>query len=234
MLDAWLVGDPVRRSRLAWLLTLYAVVGLIILALVGAGMTLTTVKARETLAQLELQRESIVRLLDATARSLESADGSADRLTTTLGETSDSIARGAGLARAVATAAQGVVAASGLEILGQRPLSMLGDTFGSAAEEATALADSLDATGASLTDTVAGVEDLSEDLSSIGEELGEIRETVAEVDLGSGRVLDVALAVGLLLLLWLAVPALSALWLARRLRHTAIRYAAAEGDAPRS
>ncbi len=233
MLDAWLVDDPVRRSRLAWLLTLYAVVGLIILALVGAGMTLTTVRARETLAQLELQRESIVRLLDATTRALESADGSADRLSSTLGETSDSIARGAGLARSVATAAQAVVTASGLEILGQRPLSTLGDTFGAAAEEATSLADSLDATGASLTETVAGVEELSEDLSSIGEELGDIRDTVADVDLGSGRILGLALAVGLLLLLWLAAPALAALWVARRLRRTALVVAAAENEEPR-
>ncbi len=232
MLDASLVGDPARRSRLAWLLTLYAVVGLLILALVGAGMTIATARARDTLAQLELQRESIVRLLDATIRSLESADDSADRLSSTLGDTSASIARGAALARAVATAAQGVVTASGLEILGQRPLTALGDPFASAATEATALADSLDATDASLSDTVAGVEDLSEELSAIGEELGEIRETVAEVDLGSGRAIELALAVGLLLLLWLAMPALAALWLAQRLRRTAVHHGDAEGDGP--
>jgi len=220
MLDAWLLGDPSRRSRGAWLLTLYAVTGLLILATVGAGMTLATIRARDILAQLALQRDSIVRLLDATAASLDSADASADRLTSTLGDASDSIARGAGLARAVGIAAESVVQASGLEILGQRPLSALGDPFAAAASEATALADSLDSTGASLTGSADGVEELSDDLSAIGAELAEIRETVADVDLRSGAILDLALALGLLLLLWLAAPALGALWLARRLRRT--------------
>jgi hypothetical protein len=232
MLDAWL-GDPARRSRLAWLLTLYATIGLLILALVGAGMTVVTVRARDTLAQLEVQRDSIVRLLEATSRALDSADDSAERLTLTLGDTSDSIARGAGLSRALAAAAQGVVQASGLEILGQRPLTALGDPFASAASEATALADSLDATVASLAGSASGVAELSDDLAAIADELAEIRATVADVDLGSGFVLELALALGLLLLLWLATPALGALWLARRLRRTAARYAPPEGDETR-
>lgn len=233
MLDAWLVGDPVRRSRLAWLLTLYAVVGLLILSMVGVGMTVATVRARDTLTRLEFQRDTVVRLLEATSRSLDSADGSAGQLTLTLGEASDSIARGAGLSRALATAAEGVVQASGLEILGQRPLSALGEPFALAASEATALADSLDATVSSLAGSATGVEDLSDDLSAIAEELTEIRRTVADVDLGSGPALDLALAVGLLLLLWLAAPALAALWLARRLRRTMARYAPAEDDRTR-
>ncbi len=219
MPDAWLIGHPARRSRVAWLLTLYAVVGLLILSTVGVGMTLATLRVRDTLLQLEVQRDSIVRLLDATARSLESADDSADRLTVTLGDSSDSIARGAVLSRSLATAAQGVVQASGLEIFGQRPLTALGEPFAAAASEATALADSLDSTVASLGASAVGVEALSDDLSAIGAELDDIRETAAGIDVGSGRTLDLVLAVGLLLLAWLAVPALAALWLARRLRQ---------------
>lgn len=230
MLEAWLMGDPARRSRLALLLTLYAVVGLLILSLVGAGMTVATLRARDTLLQLELQRDSIVRLLDTTVRALDSADDSAGRLTVTLGDSSDSIARGAVLSRALATAAEGVVQASGLEILGQRPLTALGDPFATAASEATALADSLDSTVASLAASALGVEALSDDLSSIGAELDEIRETAAGIDVGSGRILEVALAVGLLLLVWLAMPALAALWLARRLRGTLARSAPDGGD----
>lgn len=233
MLEARLIADPVRRSRVAWLLTLYAGVGLLILGLVGAGMTLATVRARDTLVQLEAQRDAIVRLLEVTSRSLESADDSADGLTATLGDTSDSIARGAGLSRALATAAQGVVQASGLQILGQQPLSSLGEPFSLAASEATALADSLDATVASLAGSASGVEDLSDDLAAIGQELDEIRATVADIDLGTGLVLELALGVGLLLLLWLATPALAALWLARRFRRTAARYAPEEEVARR-
>ena len=222
MPDAWLMGDPRRRARLAWVLTLYAIIGLLILAVVGAGMTLATMRARDTLRQLEVQRDSIVRLLEATSRSLDSADDSAGRLTSTLGDASDSISRGASLARALATAAGGVVQASGLEILGQRPLVALGEPFALAASEATALADSLDSTVASLSESATGVEDLSDDLTAIAEELSEIRETVTKVDLGSGSLLELALAVGLLLLAWLSAPALAGLWLARRLRRTAV------------
>ncbi len=228
MPDASLMGDPRRRSRLAWVLTLYAIIGLLILALVGAGMTLGTIRARDTLQQLEVQRDSIVRLLEATSRSLDSADDSAGRLTATLGDASDSISRGASLARALATAAGGVVQASGLEILGQRPLVALGEPFALAASEATALADSLDSTVVSLSQSAAGVENLSDDLAAIAEELSEIRETVTEVDLGSGSLLELALAVGLLLLAWLSAPALAALWLARRLRRTTVIRAATD------
>ncbi len=233
MLDSSLTGDPRRRSRLAWLLTLYAVIGLLILAIVAAGMTLATVRARDTLRQLDVQRDSFVRLLESTSRSLDSADDSAEQVTSTLGDASDSIARAASLARALATAAGGVVQASGLEIFGQRPLVALGEPFAAAAQEANALADSLDLTVTSLSGSASGVEDLSSDLAAVAEELDQIRQTVAGVDLESGPALEVALAVGLLLLAWLAAPALAALWLARRLRRTAVRYPAREDDRAR-
>lgn len=211
------MGSARRRRRLGAVLVAYGATGVLIIALVAAGLGLSAARAREVLSRLETQRDSVVALVDTTIDALEEAQTASERLGATLGETNGSLLRGAGLARSLAGAAGSVAQLGGLDILGQRPFEPLAGAFSAAATEATALGTTLDSLATSLDANATDVAALSGDLDAIGKDLGGIRTTLAGVDIGGTGALEMALLVFFLLLVWLLLPAATSLLVGWRL-----------------
>lgn len=220
MLDAWLAGDARRRRRLGRLMIAYGAVGLLILAAVTAGLGYASVRVGDIASRLDTQRDTMVRVLDSVALAIRSAGDSTERLDTTLTTSKTAISDGAALSRLLSEASRSIVGLGTVQILGQQPFTGLAASFGVVADQADALASSLDRTSTALEANASDVSALGDRLDDVSVELEDIRGTLQAVDLEEARAIRLAFLVLIALLVWLALPALIAIWSGRRLTRT--------------
>lgn len=189
-----------RRQRLAgWGLLAYGAAG-VILVVGGAIVGLDAAGRVERLAAaadgtLTAAAESV----RAAADAFRGVDGS-------LAESQASAAGGAELSRDASETLDELSDAMRLSFLGAQPLLPLAGDFATSAEQASALADTLDRVAGSLDRTRADVEDIGTELRALGTQLEVLRGEAAAS--GSAPPLR---ALVLMLLAWLLVPAIGAL-----------------------
>ncbi len=220
MLDAWLAGDARRRRRLGRLMIAYGLVGLLIIVAVASGLGYASIRLGDVASRLDTQRDTMVRVLDSVDRAIRSAGDSTERLDTTLTASKTAISEGAALSRLLSEASRSIVGLGSVQILGQQPFTGLAASFGVVADQAQALASSLDRTSSALEANASDVSALGQRLDDVSAELRGIRRTLAAVDLDGAMAVQLALLVLICLLVWLALPALLAIWIGRRLTRT--------------
>jgi hypothetical protein len=190
----------VRRRLLGWALVLYGVAGLL-LVIGGAGIGLEVAGRVERLAAAA---DGTLTAASSSTRAAAEAFGNVDA---SLAESQASAEGGADLARDASDTLASLAGTMELRILGTQPLLPLAGDFATSAEQASALADTLDRVGASLEGTREDVGGIGDELLELGVQLDGLR---AETGAGAGDAPPVRILV-LLLLAWLLVPALGGL-----------------------
>jgi hypothetical protein len=161
----------VGRATLGWGLVAYGVAGLV-LSIVGFTFGL------DAAGQLERLASATDTTLEAAARSTAAAADSFDSIDASLVNAESSVAQAATLsADAGATLAE-LSAAMNLTIFGAQPLATLADEFADSADQAEALAATLQTSAASVTDVRGDAEAIGAELATLAGELEALRSSV--------------------------------------------------------
>lgn len=184
-----------RRWLLAWALILYGVLGLV-LVLGGAVIGLDVASRIERLTAIADGT------LAAAARSTDVAADALTNVDSSLAESQASADAAAELARDASGTFASLAQAMELSVFGAKPLLPLAGEFEASAEQASALAETLDSVGRSLGDTRTDVTRIGTELDGLSAELGALRDANDT----TGTVPPLRIFV-LLLLAWLLVPA---------------------------
>ena len=154
---------------LGWALIAYGVAG-VALVVVGALGGLEMADRIENLAlRADTTLAAAQRATEATADSFTGVDES-------LGEGEASAAAAAVLAREASATLGSLSLAMNISILGTQPLRPLAADFADSADQASALADTLDGMGASLSDTRGDMIAIGTRLDQLSEELEALRD----------------------------------------------------------
>ena len=183
---------------LGWALIAYGVAG-VALVVVGALGGLEMADRIENLAlRADTTLAAAQRATEATADSFTGVDES-------LGEGEASAAAAAVLAREASATLGSLSLAMNISILGTQPLRPLAADFADSADQASALADTLDGMGASLSDTRGDMIAIGTRLDQLSEELEALRDASST----EGTAPPVRLFVTIVLV-WLGLQAMGA------------------------
>lgn len=188
-----------RRPLLAWGLILYGVLGL---ALVLGG----SVMGLEVASRIERLAATADGTLAAAARSTRAAATAFTNVDSSLSESEASADAAASLSRDASGTLASLARAMELSVFGAQPLLPMAGEFEASAEQASALAETLDRVGGSLGDTRTDVTTIGTELDGLSAELDALREAN-----GSGGAAPPLRLFVLLLLAWLLVPAVGGL-----------------------
>ena len=188
-----------RRPLLAWGLILYGVLGI---ALVLGG----SVMGLEVASRIERLATTADGTLAAAARSTRAAADAFTNVDASLSESEASADAAAFLSRDASGTLASLARAMELSVFGAQPLLPLAGEFEASAEQASALAETLDRVGGSLGDTRADVATIGTELEGLSAELDALREAN-----GTGGAAPPLRLFVLLLLAWLLVPAVGGL-----------------------
>jgi hypothetical protein len=189
----------ISRRTTGRLLIAYAILGFVLVAF-GAFTGL------ELAAQVERLSGTADQALSAAARATDAAADSFTSVDGSLSDAQTSADSAAGLAREAAGSLRSLAASMDVSILGTQPLQGLAAAFEANAEQADALAGTLDSVGASLGDTRTEVARIGPELSSLSEELRTLGTEPEAAAAAPGLRLFVVL-----LLVWLVMQAFASL-----------------------
>ena len=154
----------VSRRGLGWLLVVYGAMGL---ALVTGGAFIgldLAGRVERVAAEADTTLMAAARATEATADAFENVDGS-------LAEARASSDAAAALAREAAGTLASLAVAMELSVFGAQPLQPLAGEFAASADQASALADTLDDVGSSLGDTRTDAARIGPELTTLSEQL---------------------------------------------------------------
>ncbi len=214
---------PLRAvlRRLATGLIAYGVIGLALalialIAVVWAGGRLAAVGSR-----VETQIAAVVETLDRTSVALADAGTSATSFSVTMERTPPVVRQ---TAQAIADVRTDLRSAqnqfSQLQILGQRPLGNVAESFGRMAANLDGLDERLGLIATDLESNRAALLANASSLSALGARLGLVAEDLrgGVVEEGFADLRSSATVLALVLLVWMTIPAAGALWLGWWLR----------------
>lgn len=184
---------------LGWALLAYGIAG-VALVVVGAigGLEMASrvenlaLRADSTLAAAQRATQATADSFTGVDESLRTGEISADGAAT--------------LARDTSATLRSLSLAMSLNILGTQPLQPLAADFAASADQAAALADTLDGVSTSLADTRADMTGIGAELDQLAVELGALRDASST----EGSAPSIRLFV-MMVLVWLALQALGAL-----------------------
>jgi hypothetical protein len=185
-----------RRRLLGWALLLYGLAGV---ALVGGGALV----GLDAAARVERLASAANGTLAAAASSTEAAAEAFANVDGSLAESETSADAAAALARDASATLASLSLAMELSVFGAQPLLPLAGEFDASADQASALAETLDRVAASLGDTRVDVAGIGAQLEGLATELAILRDST-----GTGGDSPPVQALVLLLLAWLMVPAI--------------------------
>ncbi|HYI67527.1 MAG TPA: hypothetical protein VEW95_11425 [Candidatus Limnocylindrales bacterium] len=186
-----------RRRLLAWVLILYGVLGLV-LVVGGAAIGL------DVTARIERLTATADGTLAAAARSTDVAAEAFTNVDASLTESQASADAAAELSRDASVTMASLAQAMELSVFGAQPLLPLAAEFDASAEQASALAGTLDLVAASLGDTRTDVARIGTELAGLSTELSALREANGTSETRTAPPLRIFV---LLLLAWLLIPA---------------------------
>ncbi|MGH2444997.1 MAG: hypothetical protein ACRDGD_03035 [Candidatus Limnocylindria bacterium] len=188
-----------RRRAIGWGLIGYGLVGTLLIV-VGAALGL------DVAGRVERLTTAADDTLAAAARSTRAAADSFANVDGSLSGAQASTDAAAELARDASGTLDALAASMQIFILGTQPLQPLGAEFAASADQAEALAGTLDDVGSSLGATRTDVTRIGVELEGLAGQLEELRASGAE----TGSAPPIRLFV-ILLLAWLAIQAVAAL-----------------------
>lgn len=183
------------RRLLGWSLVLYGLLGLAIV-LGGAVVGL------DVAARVERLASAAGGTLDAAARSTEAAADAFANVDASLADSQLSAEEAADLALEASGTLDSLSRAMELSLFGAQPLLPLAGEFAASADQAAALAETLDRVAASLDETRADVSGIGVELDRLATQLAVLQESS-----GSGGTAPPVRPFVILLLAWLLVPA---------------------------
>lgn len=185
-----------RRRLLGWALLLYGLAGV---ALVAGG----ALAGLDAAGRVERLAAAANGTLEAAALSTEAAAEAFVNVDGSLAESETSADAAAALARDASATLASLSLAMELSVFGAQPLLPLAGEFDASADQASALAETLDRVAASLGDTRVDVAGIGAQLDGLATELAILRGST-----GTGGDPPPVQAFVLLLLGWLMVPAI--------------------------
>lgn len=184
------------RRALGWVLVIYGLLGLMLVA----GGAPTGLALAGTVERLSISADgslrAAIRSTQATADAFVNADFS-------LAEAESSADAAAALARDASGTLGSLALAMEISVFGAQPLLPLAAEFDDSAEQASALAETLDGVASSMGDTRVDVAGIGAELEILSDELDTLREASG----GGASAPPIRLFV-FLLLGWLLVPAI--------------------------
>jgi hypothetical protein len=187
------------RRTIGRLLVAYGVVGFALVALGGLiGLDLA--------ARVEGLSGTATATLEAASRATDAAADAFVDVDSSLEEAVASADAASVLAREASGTLRSLALAMDLTLFGTQPLAQLADEFTASADQAEALAGTLDGVGASLGDTRTDVARIGPELSALGAELTSLGETPNAATAATPLRLFVVL-----LLVWLVMQAAGSL-----------------------
>ena len=187
-----------RRRGLAWGLIVYGVLGI---ALVASGASIGLGLA-ERIEELATAAEGT---LSAAAESTRAAADSFTSVDGSLEQANASATQAAALSREASATLGSLANAMSISILGAQPLLPLADDFNTSADQAEALAGTLDGVATSLGDTQTDVAVIGGELEELSRQIEALQNAAAPGEAPQLRLFVV------LLLAWITVPAAGAL-----------------------
>ena len=187
-----------RRRWFAWGLIVYGILGI---ALVASGATIGLGLA----GRIEELATAADDTLTAAADSTQAASDSFTSIDSSLEQADASARQAADLSREASATLRALADAMSLSILGAQPLVSLADDFSTSADQAAALADTLDGVAESLGATRTDVAAIGEELDGLSRQIEELQGAATRSDAPQLRLFVV------LLLAWITVPAVGAL-----------------------
>lgn len=186
------------RRTLGWMLVAYGAVGV-------ALVVLTAWIGLDVAARVERLATDADATLVAAAGATDAAAESFANIDASLSEAEASSLTAAALARDASATLDALASAMGLSVFGAQPLLPLAAEFTTSAEQATALAGTLDAVAGSLSDTRTDVSLIGPQLELLSDQLAGLAD---DPETSSAPPLRLAVA---LLLAWLFLPAVGSI-----------------------
>lgn len=185
-----------RRRLLGWGLVLYGLAGLVLV--IGGGLV-----GLEVAGRVERLAAAADGTLAAATASVEAASDAFANVDGSLAESQASAEAGAELSREASGTLRSLSVAMELSIFGAQPLRPLAADFETSADQASALAETLERVSSSLDDTRSDVSGIGTELDRLGVELAVLRDST-----GAGGDAPSVRPLVMLLLAWLLIPAL--------------------------
>ena len=185
-----------RRRLLGWGLVLYGLAGVVLV--IGGGLV-----GLEVAGWVERLAAAADGTLAAATASVEAASDAFANVDASLAESQASAEAGAQLSREASGTLRSLSTAMELSIFGAQPLRPLAADFETSADQASALADTLERVGSSMDDTRSDVSGIGTELDNLGVELAVLRDST-----GAGGDASSIRPLVMLLLAWLLIPAL--------------------------
>ena len=185
-----------RRRLLGWGLVLYGLSGVVLV--IGGGLV-----GLEVAGRVERLASAADGTLAAATASVEAASDAFANVDASLAESQASAAAGAHLSREASGTLRSLSVAMELSIFGAQPLRPLAADFETSADQASALAETLERVSSSMDDTRSDVSGIGTELDNLGVELAVLRDST-----GAGGDAPSVRPLVMLLLGWLLIPAL--------------------------
>jgi methyl-accepting chemotaxis protein len=214
----WLGVD---RSRLGTALLLFGVVGVVLAAVIAAGLVGGAISARNLSDRLQSEQAQLVEMLGRLNDSVDHLATSTDNAGQTLRTTQAVVEAVGGVASGLGSTASRLGSALDVSILGQRPFAGAAESLGSVSTQldtlgtqVTALATNVETNADDMSQVALRVREMSQDLNTITDRIEAFDRTGEVVSLIVGGIL-----LGGLLVAWIAIAAAFCAWVGWRLRH---------------
>ncbi len=213
----------IERQRMGTGLLAFGLVGLVLAAVVAAGLIAGAVAARNLDDRLAADQARIVALLDQLVATMDRTAVSAGNASDTLATTGRTVESAAVMLDGLAIVADQLADSLDFSIFGQQPLAGAAVRFGEFAVQVRAVGENVDTLAANLGTNSGDVAALAADIDRLAGQVDAIAVRVADFD-RTAELVDLLVA-GILLLgllvTWLAVGAAFTAWVGWRLRRTA-------------
>src|SRR3954468_11523698 len=221
----WL-GIDLRRFGTT--LLVFGITGMIVAALVAAGLLAGAVAARSLDDRLAGDQARLVAALDRVDATMAQTATTIDNAGSTLGATSATLASAGSVLAEVASTSDDLSTSLDFSILGSQPLAGAARRFGELAvqvrgfeDKAAALADDLSVNATDTRALATEIHGLRDDVAAVSARLAGFDSTGELVSIVVGGILLLGLLVA-----WLAVAGAGCAWIGLRLRRLAASVAA--------
>lgn len=213
----------IAPRRLGTALLAFGLVGLVLAAIVAAGLIAGAAAARNLDERLDADQARLVELLDQLVATVDRAAVTTDNAGRTLATTGQTVDAAGAMLDGLAVVADQLAGSLDFSILGQRPLAGAATQFGAFAEQVRVVGGSVDQLSASLETNAGDTAALAADIERLSGQVDAIAGRIASFDRTS-ELVDLLVAGSLLLGLlvaWLAIAAGLLAWAGWRLRRSA-------------
>jgi len=213
----------VSRARLGTALLVFGLVGMVLAAVIAAGLVSGAIAARNLSDRLETDQARLVEMLGRVNTTVDHLATSTDNAGQTLRTTQAVVEAVGSVTSGLGSTASRLSSALDVSFLGQRP-------FAGAAESLGSVSSQLDTLGTQVTTLAANIETNADDLDQVALQVRQMRQDLTAITTRiqefdrTGEVVSLivgGILLGGLLVAWIAIGAAFCAWVGWRLRRLA-------------